>query len=347
MRGKLRAYARDHEVPFPETRGQLVRLILESLAESYRRVLADLDTLTGQAAETLVRRRWRGLQRPAQPAYRRRLRDSCRRRPGRGDGPWQSARSGSRPGRPARRDVTIRDAVRSHSTLRTYTPAPAPRHLDMTTDTDTRLDAAAALDSGDDYLRNRWDDAKADGMDAVDRLVYRSNLLGEDARITNTGGGNTSSKVVMPDPISGQDTEVLFVKGVGRRSADRKTGKLRVALSRRADATAGRLRRQGRARPQDAGRGRDGGDLPPHHVQPQPPRAVHRHAAPRLHPPKARRSHAPRRGDRHRDRRRRPGADARDLRRRGDLDRLAAPRLRAGPGAPADLPGAPRRQGAS
>ena len=83
----------------------------------------------------------------------------------------------------------------------------------MTTDTDTYPDAALA--AGDDYLRNRWDDAKAQGMDAVDRLVYRSNLLGEDARITNTGGGNTSSKVTMPDPITGQDTEVLFVKGSG------------------------------------------------------------------------------------------------------------------------------------
>ena len=53
MRDKLRAYCRAHEVPMPESRGALVRLVLESLAESYRRVLADLETLTGERAETL------------------------------------------------------------------------------------------------------------------------------------------------------------------------------------------------------------------------------------------------------------------------------------------------------
>ena len=79
--------------------------------------------------------------------------------------------------------------------------------------TDTALDAAD-LDAGTDYLRSRWDDAAAPS-DPVDRLVYRSNLLGEDARITNTGGGNTSSKVEMPDPITGETVSVLWVKGSG------------------------------------------------------------------------------------------------------------------------------------
>ena len=41
-----------------------------------------------------------------------------------------------------------------------------------------------------DYLRSRWDDALASRMDPVERLIYRSNILGADARITNTGGGN-------------------------------------------------------------------------------------------------------------------------------------------------------------
>ena len=53
MRQKLRDYARAHEVPFPETRGQLVRLVLESLAESYRRVLFDLESLTGHQPAVL------------------------------------------------------------------------------------------------------------------------------------------------------------------------------------------------------------------------------------------------------------------------------------------------------
>ena len=88
----------------------------------------------------------------------------------------------------------------------------------MTTDT-----APPVLDATDaDYLRSRWDDAEAPS-DPVDRLVYRSNLLGEDARITNTGGGNTSSKVEMPDPITGETVSVLWVKGSGGdlRTAER------------------------------------------------------------------------------------------------------------------------------
>src|SRR5215212_4052209 len=60
-----------------------------------------------------------------------------------------------------------------------------------------------------------WDDAVADQLDPVGRLVYRSNILGADGRITNTGGGNTSSKLSMPDPLTGKETEVLWVKGSG------------------------------------------------------------------------------------------------------------------------------------
>lgn len=60
-----------------------------------------------------------------------------------------------------------------------------------------------------------WDDAKAASLDPVARLVYRSNLLGSDQRITNTGGGNTSSKIVETDPLTGQPVEVLWVKGSG------------------------------------------------------------------------------------------------------------------------------------
>jgi len=60
-----------------------------------------------------------------------------------------------------------------------------------------------------------WDDAYADGLDPVGRLVYRSNLLGADGRITNTGGGNTSSKLTMADPLIGDGTDVLWVKGSG------------------------------------------------------------------------------------------------------------------------------------
>jgi len=65
------------------------------------------------------------------------------------------------------------------------------------------------------YVNHLWDDAKAASLDPVGRLAYRSNILGSDQRITNTGGGNTSSKVMEKDPLTGKSTEVLWVKGSG------------------------------------------------------------------------------------------------------------------------------------
>ncbi len=72
-----------------------------------------------------------------------------------------------------------------------------------------------AVPSKYQYVEDQWDDAVADGLDPVARLVYRSNLLGSDWRITNTGGGNTSSKLTEQDPITGEAVEVLWVKGSG------------------------------------------------------------------------------------------------------------------------------------
>ena len=65
------------------------------------------------------------------------------------------------------------------------------------------------------YVSHRWDDATAAALQGVDRLVYRSNCLGADQRITNTGGGNTSSKLRERDPLTGEEVEVLWVKGSG------------------------------------------------------------------------------------------------------------------------------------
>ncbi|MCB8960232.1 MAG: bifunctional rhamnulose-1-phosphate aldolase/short-chain dehydrogenase [Ardenticatenales bacterium] len=65
------------------------------------------------------------------------------------------------------------------------------------------------------HVNYSWDDATADQLDPVERLRYRSNILGDDQRITNTGGGNTSSKVMMTDPLSGEQVDVLWVKGSG------------------------------------------------------------------------------------------------------------------------------------
>ncbi|MDP4625914.1 MAG: bifunctional rhamnulose-1-phosphate aldolase/short-chain dehydrogenase [Akkermansiaceae bacterium] len=65
------------------------------------------------------------------------------------------------------------------------------------------------------HVTYSWDDSHAATLDAVDLLVYRSNILGADQRITNTGGGNTSSKIMETDPLTGEQTEVLWVKGSG------------------------------------------------------------------------------------------------------------------------------------
>ncbi len=65
------------------------------------------------------------------------------------------------------------------------------------------------------HVNYSWDDSYADSLDPVERLVYRSNILGDDQRITNTGGGNTSSKIMMRDPLTGEEVDVMWVKGSG------------------------------------------------------------------------------------------------------------------------------------
>ncbi|MBL8563336.1 MAG: class II aldolase/adducin family protein, partial [Gemmobacter sp.] len=64
-------------------------------------------------------------------------------------------------------------------------------------------------------LQNLWDDARAASMTESEKLLYRSNLLGSDKRVTNYGGGNTSAKVMEKDPLTGAMAEVLWVKGSG------------------------------------------------------------------------------------------------------------------------------------
>lgn len=73
------------------------------------------------------------------------------------------------------------------------------------------------MDHSDDYqhVNYLWDDAAAAQLDPVERLRYRSNQLGADQRITNTGGGNTSAKLTQTDPLTGEAVEVLWVKGSG------------------------------------------------------------------------------------------------------------------------------------
>jgi len=65
------------------------------------------------------------------------------------------------------------------------------------------------------YLEDRWDEQVARTLNLPELLRYRSNLLGSDLRITNFGGGNTSSKIQQVDPLSGKQEEVLWIKGSG------------------------------------------------------------------------------------------------------------------------------------
>jgi rhamnulose-1-phosphate aldolase/alcohol dehydrogenase len=65
------------------------------------------------------------------------------------------------------------------------------------------------------FVKYLWRDEDAEALTGVDRLVYRSNTLGSDLTLTNTGGGNTSSKLMETDPLTGEPVEVLWVKGSG------------------------------------------------------------------------------------------------------------------------------------
>ena len=67
------------------------------------------------------------------------------------------------------------------------------------------------------FVNYLWDDKKAKllGDDQVSLFLYRSNILGQDLRITNYGGGNTSCKTIEKDPITNLDVEVMWIKGSG------------------------------------------------------------------------------------------------------------------------------------
>ena len=103
------------------------------------------------------------------------------------------------------------------------------------------------------FLKNLWDDREAARLESqpLELLRYRSNLLGADLRITNFGGGNTSSKFDLPDPLTGAPTRVMAVKGSGGDLRSIGTSGIRGALSRQA-------REPDRALPRRGVRGRDG-----------------------------------------------------------------------------------------
>ena len=75
----------------------------------------------------------------------------------------------------------------------------------------------SALTKNFKHVSYLWDEAVAASMegDEVALLIYRSNLLGADLRLTNYGGGNTSCKTRLKDPLTGKEVEVMWVKGSG------------------------------------------------------------------------------------------------------------------------------------
>src|SRR5580692_9771011 len=95
-------------------------------------------------------------------------------------------------------DVIDTDRARLYPSGKTYPRRDAPMR-----------NAAAT------QLPNLWDDAYAAKLDEPGLLLYRSNLLGSDLRITNFGGGNTSAKVASVDPLDKKPVTVLWVKGSG------------------------------------------------------------------------------------------------------------------------------------
>ena len=77
------------------------------------------------------------------------------------------------------------------------------------------MSAPATKEGSFKHVKYLWRDEKANELSGVDRLVYRSNKLGEDLTLTNTGGGNTSSKLIEMDPLTKESVEVLWLKGSG------------------------------------------------------------------------------------------------------------------------------------
>ena len=132
------------------------------------------------------------------------------------------------------------------------------------------------------------EDAAA-GLDPLDELVYRSNLLGADRALANQGGGNTSAKGVAADH-AGRETRVLWVKGSGTDLATITAAGFAGAAARRAAAAARRASAMDDAEMVDY--------LAPLRARPRPAAPVDRDAAARLRPGRPRRPHAPGRGDR-------------------------------------------------
>ena len=83
-----------------------------------------------------------------------------------------------------------------------------------------------------ELLKDLWDENEAAGMDEPELLRYRSNLLGRDLRLTNFGGGNTSAKVPMTDPVTGENSHSFVGEGQRRRSRNHEARRICHAIFR-------------------------------------------------------------------------------------------------------------------
>ena len=199
--------------------------------------------------------------------------------------------------------------------------------------TDARTNAA------DRGSRTAGTTRAAAGMSEAEQLLYRSNLLGSDKRVTNYGGGNTSAKVMETDPLTGEEVEVLWVKGSGGDIGSMKLDGFATLYMDKLRGAEGALSRR-------RARGRDGGLPAALHLQPEPARRL---ASTRRCTPMCRSAHV---DHVHPDAIIAIAASEnskeltqRDLRRRDRLAALEAAGLRAGPVAGEVLPREPRGRG--
>src|SRR5262249_21662108 len=150
-------------------------------------------------------------QRPPHEPQRRRTRALRAPRPPRGARPPPAARGRSL--RSVRgREAPLHAGVPEHDRARDR-PQPHRRH--RAHDRPRRPRAEEAHGALPMILPDKWNDAECAGFSEPELLLYRSNLLGSDLRITNYGGGNTSAKIEMKDPLTGREVLVLWVKGSG------------------------------------------------------------------------------------------------------------------------------------
>ena len=170
-------------------------------------------------------------------------------------------------------------------------------------------------------LPDLWDDEHAASLDDPGLLLYRSNLLGSDLRITNFGGGNTSAKLDRDRSADRRADPSSLGQGFRRRHRLDEARRLLDALSGQAPQPQVDL-----SRPR--ARGRDGRALQSLHLQPQSARNLDRHDAARLRSAHACRPCSRGRGHCDRGERKRRSADERDLWRRAWLFAVAAAGLR-------------------